>query len=113
MPEGPEEVLDRVSRWPENIALLIAGRRPDNHHRKDKLIRLYRITGAAAAIALLVLAGWILFKGPRHGQTSPDLVSRPGSLDRSEEHTSELQSLMRNSYAVFCLKKKTKQRLKS
>src|SRR3546814_3920710 len=31
-----------------------------------------------------------------------------GDLDRSEEHTSELQSLMRISYAVFCLKKKTK-----
>src|SRR3546814_6225297 len=30
-------------------------------------------------------------------------------LDRSEEHTSELQSLMRISYAVFCLKKKTHQ----
>src|SRR3546814_5056693 len=29
---------------------------------------------------------------------------------RSEEHTSELQSLMRISYAVFCLKKKTKDR---
>src|SRR3546814_1833765 len=29
-------------------------------------------------------------------------------LTRSEEHTSELQSLMRISYAVFCLKKKTK-----
>src|SRR3546814_5220098 len=29
-----------------------------------------------------------------------------GGDDRSEEHTSELQSLMRNSYAVFCLKKK-------
>src|SRR3546814_4463984 len=29
---------------------------------------------------------------------------------RSEEHTSELQSLMRNSYAVFCLKKKNKNR---
>src|SRR3546814_4524983 len=28
--------------------------------------------------------------------------------DRSEEHTSELQSLMRISYAVFCLKKKNK-----
>src|SRR3546814_11547158 len=28
-------------------------------------------------------------------------------IDRSEEHTSELQSLMRISYAVFCLKKKT------
>src|SRR3546814_2580494 len=30
---------------------------------------------------------------------------------RSEEHTSELQSLMRNSYAVFCLKKKKKQNM--
>src|SRR3546814_7348410 len=30
-----------------------------------------------------------------------------GRDPRSEEHTSELQSLMRNSYAVFCLKKKT------
>src|SRR3546814_3135765 len=30
---------------------------------------------------------------------------------RSEEHTSELQSLMRNSYAVFCLKKKNSSRL--
>src|SRR3546814_7151393 len=30
-----------------------------------------------------------------------------GALRRSEEHTSELQSLMRISYAVFCLKKKT------
>src|SRR3546814_4676528 len=31
-----------------------------------------------------------------------------GRTQRSEEHTSELQSLMRISYAVFCLKKKTK-----
>src|SRR3546814_1294295 len=34
---------------------------------------------------------------------APPLLS---GLDRSEEHTSELQSLMRSSYAVFCLKKK-------
>src|SRR3546814_4669754 len=33
----------------------------------------------------------------------------PGSGSRSEEHTSELQSLMRISYAVFCLKKKNTQ----
>src|SRR3546814_2253859 len=33
---------------------------------------------------------------------------RRGRLSRSEEHTSELQSLMRISYAVFCLKKKKK-----
>src|SRR3546814_9556038 len=35
------------------------------------------------------------------------------SAGRSEEHTSELQSLMRISYAVFCLKKKKKTKLKT
>src|SRR3546814_2058524 len=39
-----------------------------------------------------------------HGQTQHD-------HRRSEEHTSELQSLMRISYAVFCLKKKKKTRI--
>src|SRR3546814_5357699 len=34
------------------------------------------------------------------------------ALNRSEEHTSELQSLMRKSYAVFCLKNKIKTRQK-
>src|SRR3546814_7918293 len=37
----------------------------------------------------------------------------PGRDHRSEEHTSELQSLMRISYAVFCLKKKTKQYIRN
>src|SRR3546814_10439801 len=36
----------------------------------------------------------------------------PTNMSRSEEHTSELQSLMRISYAVFCLKKKTNQKQK-
>src|SRR3546814_2047314 len=45
------------------------------------------------------------------GERGPELVDLPrGSAvyprERSEEHTSELQSLMRISYAVFCLKKK-------
>src|SRR3546814_9545802 len=35
-------------------------------------------------------------------------TARARQFSRSEEHTSELQSLMRISYAVFCLKKKTK-----
>src|SRR3546814_8620688 len=34
--------------------------------------------------------------------------ARDRGMARSEEHTSELQSLMRNSYAVLCLKKKNK-----
>src|SRR3546814_8718434 len=37
----------------------------------------------------------------------PETRISASSSDRSEEHTSELQSLMRISYAVFCLKKKT------
>src|SRR3546814_6301591 len=37
----------------------------------------------------------------------PGALPAAGSSRRSEEHTSELQSLMRISYAVFCLKKKT------
>src|SRR3546814_1299423 len=37
-------------------------------------------------------------------------VSVISALERSEEHTSELQSLMRISYAVFCLKKKNNQK---
>src|SRR3546814_6393914 len=51
---------------------------------------------------------------PAAGTTGRALLrlSGPEAVDfldaRSEEHTSELQSLMRISYAVFCLKKKTK-----
>src|SRR3546814_3962603 len=48
-----------------------------------------RIAGRAARVALRVLR-----------------VFRLSAIVRSEEHTSELQSLMRISYAVFCLKKK-------
>src|SRR3546814_3588902 len=44
----------------------------------------------------------------RHDGGRSALVTQPIHKDRSEEHTSELQSLMRISYAVFCLKKKTK-----
>src|SRR3546814_1385424 len=40
----------------------------------------------------------------QHWSLLPSYISRP--VLRSEEHTSELQSLMRISYAVFCLKKK-------
>src|SRR3546814_1007589 len=48
---------------------------------------------------------------PRRGGGRSGLDSRGGEgrKRRSEEHTSELQSLMRISYAVFCLKKKNKQ----
>src|SRR3546814_5747152 len=44
--------------------------------------------------------------GRRRGQGLRSAVARGECIGRSEEHTSELQSLMRISYAVFCLKKK-------
>src|SRR3546814_10598705 len=53
---------------------------------------------------------WLL-----HRQSRPRRLwirRRDRTGPRSEEHTSELQSLMRNSYAVFCLKKKKKPELK-
>src|SRR3546814_2126744 len=45
--------------------------------------------------------------GHRRFRTSAPKIARPAFM-RSEEHTSELQSLMRISYAVFCLKKKNR-----
>src|SRR3546814_5930222 len=49
--------------------------------------------------------------GARHGEPPHDveaggIFAFRAAQERSEEHTSELQSLMRLSYAVFCLKKK-------
>src|SRR3546814_10855551 len=56
-------------------------------------------------------------EGRRHfgrgGRPRPHLTAVAlSAITRSEEHTSELQSLMRISYAVFCLKKKKKQYIK-
>src|SRR3546814_3566014 len=46
------------------------------------------------------------------GIAGPGGGSARKPVGRSEEHTSELQSLMRNSYAVFCLKKKKQKQIK-
>src|SRR3546814_8950888 len=43
---------------------------------------------------------------PDPPSSNGSLRTKPSTQKRSEEHTSELQSLMRISYAVFCLKKK-------
>src|SRR3546814_7886710 len=47
--------------------------------------------------------------GVRHPAAQRRKHRRDEDIKRSEEHTSELQSLMRISYAVFCLKKKKKE----
>src|SRR3546814_9912431 len=53
-------------------------------------------------------------RAPDAGSAAVDLsaAGRGAGMARSEEHTSELQSLMRTSYAVFCLTKKQAKSLK-
>src|SRR3546814_4122660 len=60
-----------------------------------------RRTGIAMVSALLPLA-----TPNRARKTGTSSANTSAASGRSEEHTSELQSLMRISYAVFCLKKK-------
>src|SRR3546814_7446867 len=68
----------------------------------DVLARNAR-TMAEAGDAALSIAAQVY---PERGATLVTIYAT--DHPRSEEHTSELQSLMRNSYAVFCLKKKKK-----
>src|SRR3546814_10300765 len=66
----------------------------------------------ALALILLAGAGLLIWKFPdfkAQAEVGSAYAARIGCSCRSEEHTSELQSLMRISYAVFCLKKKTNQ----
>src|SRR3546814_4533771 len=94
--QGRGQRRDRRQRSPAALGMAVPPRRP-NH------CVLCVVAAAAVAVAVLV----------------PDLPDLSGALSaalrrllrwavRSEEHTSELQSLMRISYAVFCLKKKKK-----
>src|SRR3546814_6789992 len=84
-------------------------RRPPRSTRTDTLFpytTLFRSDGRAVGKHTVVRGRRIprihlRRRGPR--QPVAHAVAR---IDRSEEHTSELQSLMRISYAVFCLKKK-------
>src|SRR3546814_5687178 len=79
-------------------------RRPPRATRTDTLFpytTLFRSAVAVPAGPASVRAGWRRPPQPTSART------RNPARRRSEEHTSELQSLMRISYAVFCLKKKT------
>src|SRR3546814_2903187 len=64
---------------------------------RERFARIERQKSKASVAELLTIAD----RAATH-------VKRPYVDHRSEEHTSELQSLMRISYAVFCLKKKKK-----
>src|SRR3546814_1023723 len=77
--------------------------RSDDHHRQR---RHHRVAERGRAIAVRLC-------GNRHRRVRCLDAAQIGVGRRSEEHTSELQSLMRISYAVFCLKKKKKENEKT
>src|SRR3546814_11061320 len=82
-------------------------RRPPRSTRTDTLFpytTLFRSIGIEFVGP--ILAGAAQVAQPLVRRALPALVAEFGERFRSEEHTSELQSLMRISYAVFCLKKK-------
>src|SRR3546814_975614 len=73
---------------------IVVGRHPPSLTRAGRQIKVHRI----------------LAHGHDNRETDEQTLDRRGlgrnARFRSEEHTSEIQSLMRSSYAVFCLKKK-------
>src|SRR3546814_8249140 len=88
-------------------------RRPPRSTRTDTLFPYTTLFRSILAIAAEIERGIEPRRLPRgieipaEAQHPDRAVGPQGGALRSEEHTSELQSLMRISYAVFCLKKKT------
>src|SRR3546814_2130938 len=84
-------------------------------HATDRATVIWGDCRDPAVIAQVPAGYGLLCADPPYGvnyrseysRNFPSLVGDQGGI-RSEEHTSELQSLMRISYAVFCLKKKKK-----
>src|SRR3546814_1046342 len=92
--------------WPRRLTP-----RSCEHWGTDMNDVLKHLLGAAKEIVPLMVpgAGAVLAAGEkiRDALEAGKDMFEPGDQSESEEHTSELQSLMRISYAVFCLKKKS------
>src|SRR3546814_10636816 len=92
-------------------------RRPPRSTLPDTLFpypTLFRSPSAGRPAGFAAFPGEIQRRAGVRGRRSESTAARATpaprrARGRSEEHTSELQSLMRISYAVFCLKKKKKQ----
>src|SRR3546814_986081 len=87
-------------------------RRPPRSTRTDTLFPYTTLFRSSLLIARLLKEAGLpdgVFNVVHGDKEAVDTLlddSRVQAVSRSEEHTSELQSLMRTSYAVFCLKKK-------
>src|SRR3546814_2430041 len=92
---------DALPLWPRLRGWIEESR--DDLRMRQRIARAAAEWQASERDTDLLYRGTPLLTAQEWLARNPDLVG-----DRSEEHTSELQSLMRISYAVFCLNKKTK-----
>src|SRR3546814_5206427 len=89
------------------LVLVLAAQAGWKHGAREAL-RRHAMLAVAASLAVALL--WSVYGLRFHADAGGgDAFNRPmaekiDELNRSEEHTSELKSLMRTSYAVFCLK---------
>src|SRR3546814_7363219 len=83
-------------------------RRPPRSTRTDTLFPYTTLFRSRPGHSQLGLAGRSCTQKARISFIQTEQIRNGDERVRSEEHTSELQSLMRISYAVFCLKKKNK-----
>src|SRR3546814_3827548 len=99
------------------VFFFIMIRRQQRSTRTDTLFPYTTLFRAHAGRGLRLDRGGTFAPPGRAGRSGPSVRqpgiavrpgTRPRSAGRSDEHTSELQSLMRISYAVFCLKNKPK-----
>src|SRR3546814_5653225 len=94
--------LTKMTTFPVNRGKQLIAASPDGYLIGDGIVfhleqDYFRVVGPP------VISDWTQFHAETGGY---DVEIDRDETVRSEEHTSELQSLMRNSYAVFCLKKK-------
>src|SRR3546814_8103229 len=100
----------RMSDWSSDVCssdlIGIAAHNAPTTVRESPIVRTpFARNSLAVALALALPFALVACKQPA---ANPDTAAAAAATARSEEHTSELQSLMRISYAVFCLKKKIK-----
>src|SRR3546814_6579024 len=113
----------RISDWSSDVCSSDLQVGDPGHASERALLRVDQLTGRpvvaagpaqparTAAAELAGSTGTAVVIGPAHAERGDRAAGARGQRaadgpHRSEEHTSELQSLMRTSYAVFCLKKK-------
>src|SRR3546814_7956848 len=81
----------------KGVAAISSEMKDLGHRAKDGKLKPEEYQGGTASLSNMGMFGIKQFDA---------VINPPQGMIRSEEHTSELQSLMRISYAVFCLKKK-------